>query len=86
MDYCKVFIKKETLAQIFSCEFCEISKDIFSTEHLQTTASEFLQKYIDKFKECQTNESTKKIQLRSKKGKHGTEGSELKCQLLWLKA
>ena len=74
MDYCKVFIKKETLAQIFSCEFCEISKDIFSTEHLQTTASEFLQKYIDKFKECQTNESTKKIQARSKKGKVWNRG------------
>ena len=24
------FIKKETLAQVFSCEFCEISKNIFS--------------------------------------------------------
>ena len=23
------FIKKETLAQVFSCEFCEISKDTF---------------------------------------------------------
>ena len=23
------FIKKETLAQVFSCEFCEISKNIF---------------------------------------------------------
>ena len=33
--------KKETLAQIFSCEFCEISKSIFSTEHLQTTTSDF---------------------------------------------
>ena len=28
------FIKKETLAQLFSCEFCEISKNIFFTEHL----------------------------------------------------
>ena len=28
------FIKKETLAQLFSCEFCEISKNTFSTEHL----------------------------------------------------
>ena len=28
------FIKKETLAQLFSCEFCEISEDIFFTEHL----------------------------------------------------
>ena len=26
--------KKETLAQVFSCEFCEISKNTFFTEHL----------------------------------------------------
>ena len=32
-------IKKETLAQVFSCEFCEISKNTFFTEHLRTTAS-----------------------------------------------
>ena len=31
------FIKKETLAQVFSCEFCEISKNTFFTEHLWTT-------------------------------------------------
>ena len=34
------FNKKETLAQVFSSEFCEISKNIFFTEHLWTTASE----------------------------------------------
>ena len=34
------FIKKEALAQVFSCEFCEISKNTISTEYLQTTASE----------------------------------------------
>ena len=28
------FIKKETLAQVFSCEFCEIFKNTFFTEHL----------------------------------------------------
>ena len=28
------FIKKETLAQVFPCEFCEISKNIFFIEHL----------------------------------------------------
>ena len=28
------FIKKENLAQVFSCEFCEISKNTFFTEHL----------------------------------------------------
>ena len=33
------FIKKETVAQVFSCEFCEIFKNTFFTEHLWTTAS-----------------------------------------------
>ena len=33
------FIKKEALAQVLSCEFCEISKTSFFTEHLRTTAS-----------------------------------------------
>ena len=33
------FIKKETLAQMFSCDFCEISKNTFFTEHLWATAS-----------------------------------------------
>ena len=28
-------LKKETLAQLFSCEFCEISKNTFLTEHLR---------------------------------------------------
>ena len=32
-------IKKETLAQVFSCEFYEISKNTFFTEHLWTTVS-----------------------------------------------
>ena len=34
------FIKKETLAQVFSREFCEIPKKTFFTEHLWATASE----------------------------------------------
>ena len=29
----------ETLAQVFSCEFCEIFKNTFFTEHLRTTTS-----------------------------------------------
>ena len=33
------FIKKETLAQVFCCEFREISKNIFFTEHVWATAS-----------------------------------------------
>ena len=35
------FIKKGTLAQVFSCGFCEISKNTFFTEHLWTTASNY---------------------------------------------
>ena len=31
--------KKETLALVFFCEFYEISKKTFFTEHLQATAS-----------------------------------------------
>ena len=34
------FIKTETLTEAFSCEFCEISKDTFFTEHLWAIASE----------------------------------------------
>ena len=34
------FIKKETLTQVFSCEFFEISKKTIFTEYLWTTASE----------------------------------------------
>ena len=33
------FIKKETLTLVFSCEFSEISKNTFFTEHLWTNAS-----------------------------------------------
>ena len=37
-----LIFKKETLAQVHSCEFCRISKDTFFTEHFWTTASKFL--------------------------------------------
>ena len=33
-------LKWKTLAQVFSCEFCKISKNTFFIEHLWTTASE----------------------------------------------
>ena len=38
--YCN-FIKKDTLAQVFSCEICEISNNTLSTEHPRKTASEY---------------------------------------------
>ena len=34
------FIKKETLAQVFLSEFCDLFKNIFLTEHIQVTASD----------------------------------------------
>ena len=36
------FNKKETLAQVLSCEFCEFFKNTYFEEHLRTTASEFI--------------------------------------------
>ena len=36
-----IFIKKETLAQVSSCEFCEIFQNTFFIEHLRATASEY---------------------------------------------
>ena len=35
-----LFIIKETLAQMFSCEFCQISKNIFSYRTLPVAASD----------------------------------------------
>ena len=35
------FSKKETLPQVFSCEFCEIFHKFFFIEHLPVTASSF---------------------------------------------
>ena len=37
---CSVRKGLPTLAQVFSCEFCEISKNTFLTDHLRMTASE----------------------------------------------
>ena len=41
-------LKKETLAQVFSCEFCEISKNTFLTEHLRATASDYREQSMRK--------------------------------------
>ena len=45
------FVKKQTLTQIFSSEFCEIFLNNFFTEHLWTTASWILWKEL-KINEC----------------------------------
>ena len=38
LQACK-FIKREALAQVFSCEFCGISKNTFLAKHLWEAAS-----------------------------------------------
>ena len=35
------FIKKKAVAQVFTCEFCEIFKNVFFTERLLMTASKY---------------------------------------------
>ena len=39
-------VKKQTLTEEFSCELCEIFKNIFFTEQLWTTASRYSSKYL----------------------------------------
>ena len=52
-------LKKEALAQVVSCEFCEISKNTFFTERPQAAASgvsiipcSFMETFIDVFIYC----------------------------------
>ena len=40
---CQSLFLKETLAQVFSSEFCEISKNTFFAEHLWVNASRDIQ-------------------------------------------
>ena len=49
------FIKKETLIQVFSFEFCEISKNTFFTEHLWAAASCSRPEFICLLNSCSEN-------------------------------
>ena len=77
------FIKKETLAQVFSCEFCEISKSTFFTEHLWTTTSALNNKVY--FRSAITKTKTKSKCLLHKcwnnLGKFATEKWKMKFSL-----
>ena len=53
-----------------------LSKNTFSTEQFQATASEFLQKDTDKSKECQTNETYQKESYTEKKSKAWNRGKQ----------
>ena len=44
-----LIIKKETLAQVLSCEFCDISKNTFFTGYLWKTAIDFISPTISPF-------------------------------------
>ena len=51
------FIKKETLTQVFPCEFCEISKNAFSYRTPPVAASGLAYRYetiIEDFKQFQS--------------------------------
>ena len=54
------FIKKETLAQVFSCECCEISKDTFSYRTLLVAASD---NHRQSVRWCQIWTPTKRQQM-----------------------
>ena len=66
-------IKKETLAQVFSCELCKISKNTSFTAHLRTTASTdkasslqviiLILSKIGRIPNFSSNELAKKLQL-----------------------
>ena len=62
------FIKKKTLAQVFSCQFCEISKNTFFTEHLWTIAFNYGMLYRKK-KEILKLENLSTFAVRIKKWK-----------------
>ena len=62
------FIKKETPTQVFSCEFCEISKNTFFTEQVWATASGWTGSIINtKLEERQDKSITTKDLLQMAK-------------------
>ena len=57
--------KKETLAQVFFCEFCEIFMNTFFTEHFRATASEVFKSVKNERSKMFTEKSSKKRQILS---------------------
>ena len=53
------FIKKETLTQVFSCEFCKNFKNTFLTEYLRETSSVMKKSMLKNFIFVQCNYSLK---------------------------
>ena len=61
-----IFIKKGTLAQAFSCEFCEILKNTFFTEHVWVTASSLVLMLRRLLFMCEINFKVKLVLLYEK--------------------
>ena len=79
------FIKKETLAQVFSCNFRETSKNTFFTEHLWTTASKLCIINQWEMSFCGTHVVLFFKYLRRNKRANQTAVSEFNlCLCLWL--
>ena len=56
--------KSETPTQMFQCEFCEIFKNTFSTEHLRTTASKkYCSQMLDRMLFCSISDNSSQLQL-----------------------
>ena len=56
-----LLLKKETLAQVFSIEFCEISKNTFSYRTLSVVASVGSKDFVESRKCCPIFTSKNKI-------------------------
>ena len=57
------FIIKETLAQLFSYEFCKILKNVFFTKHLLATACAIVFSSMSVFLSCEHFSHTRKCYL-----------------------
>ena len=75
----KVFIKKETLAQVFSCKFCEISKNTF---FLQNTSGGCFCDYLIIFWVLRTFFFATFFFQKQASKDHLSEGNLLKTTLL----
>ena len=78
------FIKKETLAQVFSSEFCEISKNIFFVKHLwwlllKSAIALFFQRIF-----FQITLSSPQVCFHLQKYQIAKYQSLLKCKILYL--
>ena len=87
-------LKKETLAQVFSCEFCEISKNTFFTERVWLTDSDYwsnfflvesrtIERGIFPYKTSLSKANFKTNRIRSTKWSYQKERGFATILLIW---